>query len=385
MNGTALTKTDLAAWRSLLARPEGSLLLGATGIYLASSLVLPFLANESVALLFIFACAIFYYMQTRTISSLILPAIPAMILFTASGTMMLPAAFFAIVFGGACGAILLLSAKALRENALLLLLPLAAYTVAAVFGPSPAVALLSLLPIPVAVVATFAVRRCTAFTPAVAMLALTVGAELLVAAIIPLALGGLLDASLLPGFVEALGDELIAALEEAGALYADAGITIEISETAIRNLLAGIINLSPAIFALTAMVIAYFTWRTLALLLVSFGVLPRLPRFLVTPTMSVVAAGLFLLAYLVALIANAETATPTGAVAQNLSLILEPGLALVGVGNLLRRDTPRSCLSLLALILLVYLVWSNPAAALALAAFLGAVHVLLQAFQSQKQ
>ena len=384
MNGTALNKTDLAAWRSLLARPDASALLVAATLYLVSSLILPLATNESLCLLFVVACAAFYYMQTRTISSLILPAIPAMLLFTLGGSMMLPAAFFAIVFGGTSGAMLLLSARTVRHDAVLVLLPVAAYTGAILLGASPAVACLALFPLPVAVVAALAVRRCTAFTSAVAILSGVIGAGLLAALLIPLAINGLLDVSLLPAFVDTLGDTLIAMLEEATALYAEAGVTIEISEMAIRNLLSELINLSPAILALVAMVTAYFTWRILCVLLTSFGMLPRLPRIMVIPTMSVIAACLFLIAYLTALVANAEAVTPVGAVALNLSLILEPGLALVGVGNLLRRDAPRSCFSLLALVLLVYLVWSNPATALALAAFFGALHVLLLAYQNTK-
>lgn len=385
MNGTALTKADLAAWRSLLGRPDASSLLVSALLYLASSLVIPHAANESLSLIFVFALAAFYYLQTRTIASLIPPAIPAMILFTASGTMMLPAVFFAIVFGGSCGAMLLLSAKNAKQRALLLLLPLAATVGALLFGAAPAVALLALLPLPCAIVAALAVRRCVSFTPAVLSLALAIGGGLLIALLWALAANSWLDASLLPSLVNTLSDALISALDEVRALYAEAGVVIEISETAIRNLLASLINLSPAIFAIIALVTAYFTWRTLAVLLLSFGVLPRLPRLLVVPTVSATAAFLFLIATLTALVANMETATLVGAVAQNLALILEPGLALVGVGQLLRRDAPRSCLTLLTLILLVYLVWSNPASALALAALLGAIHVLIGFFKDLKK
>ena len=305
-------------------------------------------------------------------------------MFTASGTLALPAAFVAIVFGSCGGAILLLGAKTAKEKALLALLPLTAYGATVLLGASPLVALLALLPLPCAVVGAVAVRRCMAFTSAVLALSLAIGGGLLAALLTSLAVSGLLDLSLLPSFIDAVGDTLIATLDEAIALYAEAGVTIELSETAIRNLLASLVNLSPAIFALCAMITAYFIWRTLAIWLVSFGVLPRLPRLLVLPTMSVTAAVLFLLATLVAFIADAETATPVGAVAQNLALILEPGLALVGVGSLLFRRATRSCLSLIALAVLVYLVWSNPAAALALAAFYGALLVLFDFFQTLK-
>ena len=385
MNGTAINKTDLAAWRSLLSRPSATSLLAAAALYLISALVLPFAAYQTVSLMFVALCALFFYMQTRRVAALIPPAIPAMLLFAASGSMMLPAAFFAIVFGGACGAMLLLSAKKPSRDILpLALLPIAAYLAAFLLGKTPLVALLTLLPLPVALLAAFAVRRCTPFTPAVAMLAAMIGAGLLTAAGIALATLDLFDLSLLPSFLEALGDAVMAALEEAKALYAEAGVTVELSEVAIRNLLATLVNLSPAIFAVLCLVTGYFTWRTLAILLVSFGVLPRLPRVLVLPTMSATAAALFVISYFTALIANAEAATLAGTVAQNVSLILEPGLALVGAGRLLRRDAPRSCLSLLALIALVYLVWVNPATALAAAALYGAVHVLISAYQNAK-
>ena len=383
MNGTALNKTDLAAWRSLITRPNGTSLLWGAALYLASSLLLPFAANETVSLLFVGACALFFYMQTRTLASLIAPAIPAMLLFSVSGSMLLPAAFFAIVFGGACGAMLLLSAKT-PSDSVLVLLPIGAYLGALLLGSTPLVALLTLLPLPVALAAMLSVRRCTPFTPMIIALTATVCVSLLAAAGVALASLDLLDVSLLPTFLSSLGDEVIALLEEAKALYAETGVTIEISETAIRNLIAELINLSPAIFIIACMITAYFTWRTLAVLLVSFGALPRLPRILTVPTISVTAAILFILAQLAAMIANAKTVTPFGAVAQNLALVLEPGLALMGLGQLLRRNAPRSCFSMLALIVLVYLIWVNPATALAVAALYGAIHVLITSYQRAK-
>ncbi|MBR2463942.1 MAG: hypothetical protein IKB41_00720 [Clostridia bacterium] len=383
MNGTALNKTDLAAWRSLITRPSGTSLLAAAALYLFSSLLLPFAANETVSLLFVGVCALFFYMQTRTLASLIAPAIPAMLLFSVSGSMLLPAAFFAIVFGGACGAMLLLSAKSPRDF-LSVLLPIGAYLGALLLGATPLVALLTLLPLPVALVAMLSVRRCTPFTPMMIALTATLCLSLLTAAGVALASLDLLDVSLLPTFLSSLGDEVIALLEEAKALYAETGVTIEISEAAIRNLLAELINLSPAIFIIACMITAYFTWRTLAVLLVSFGALPRLPRILTVPTISVTAAILFILAQLAAMIANAKTATLFGAVAQNLALVLEPGLALMGLGQLLRRNAPRSCFSMLALIVLVYLIWVNPATALAVAALYGAIHVLITSYQRAK-
>lgn len=384
MNGTVPKKSDLAAWLSLITRPDATKLLAAAVLYLFSSLVIPFTASETLSLIFVLVCACFFYMQTRTAISLVAPALPAIFLFSLSGSMMLPAAFFAIVFGGACGAMLLISARDPRRDTVLILLPAAAYLVAFLLRGDAINALLTLLPLPVAIVAALLVRRCTSFTASVAALTATVAAGLLVAGGATLAIFRILDVALLPSFLEALTDGLMELIEQNAALYAEAGITLEISALDIRNILAMLTNLSPALFILTAMVTAYFTWRTLSVLLVSFGALPRVPRLLVMPTMSVTAAVLFLVAQLTALIANAETVTPTGAVAQNLALILEPGLALLGIRQLLGRDTQRSCLSFLLLIAIAYLFFNDPAAALAITALVGAVHVLICALHSAK-
>ena len=384
MTGTASKRPELAAWQSLIARPDATRLLAAAALYLLSATVIPFVTNESVALLFTLICACFFYTQTRTLISLVAPAVPAFLLFSVSGTMLLPAAFFAIVFGGACGAILLIGAKDPKRDVILILLPVAAFLAAFFLRGDAVNALLTLLPLPVAIAAALAVRRCTPFTASVAALTATVAAGLLVAGGVTLFLFDMLDLALLPAFLEALANGLIDLLHENAALYAEAGLTLEITPTDIRNMLAELTNLAPALFTLTAMVTAYFTWRTLSVLLVSFGALPRMPRLLVTPTMSVTAALIFLIAQLTTLVANAETATVAGAVAQNLTLILAPGLALVGARQLTRRDQPRSCLSVLLLFAIVYLVFSSPAAALAVTALLGAVHVLIDAFGNAK-
>ncbi|MBQ9801457.1 MAG: hypothetical protein IJW51_00070 [Clostridia bacterium] len=386
MNGTALSKNDLAAWRSLIARPDITKQLTAAAVYLISALVIPFCANESVALIFVAACAVFFYTQTHALSALLAPAIPAVLLFSLSGSMVLPAAFFAIVFGGAAGGLLIATAKEFWQAPALFLLLAAAYAAALLLGADVRVALLTLLPLPAALVAGLATRRCLPFTTAIAAIAAAIGAALLLSGGIALSSAGLLNASHIPAFLDLLTEGILTMFEKSRAIYAEAGLTVEIALSAgdVRNLLAELVNVSPAILAILSMVTAYFVWRVLTVLLVTFGALPRMPRLLVTPTMSVTAAILFSLACVVFMIADRETATLTGAVAQNIFLILEPGLALVGAGRLLRRDEARSCLSLLLLIGIVYLIWVDPAVAVTAAAFVGVAHVLITAFLAQK-
>ncbi|MBE6604309.1 MAG: hypothetical protein E7639_01205 [Ruminococcaceae bacterium] len=388
MNGITLNKTELAAWRSLIARPDTSTQLLIAALYLASALMLPFAANGVLALTFVATCAVFYYMQTRTLRAMLLPALPVAFLFFVSGSMLLPAAFCAIVFGGASGALLIATVKEKAHLPLVCLLPPVAFLAAWAFGAGPAVAALTLLPLPVALAAGLAVRLCKPFTSSVAAIAVALASVLLLTGTVVLSVLHLLDPTLLPDLLGTCADAMLELLAEQNALYAEAGLGAALplpDRREIVNMLTDLAYVSPALFGIICLVVAYFIWRTLCILLTALGALPRVPRVFSTPTMSVGAALLFLLSYLVVMIANASEITLTGIVAQNIGMLLEPGLALIGVGLLLRREGERSCLSTLLAIGMVYLLFTAPSAALSLAALAGATVVLLVAYQGAKK
>ena len=95
---------------------------------------------------------------------------------------------------------------------------------------------------------------------------------------------------------------------------------------------------------------------------------------------------MFLLSYLVVLIANASEITVTGIVAQNIGMLLEPGLALIGVGVILHRgDRRRSCLSTALAVSMICYLFTAPATAVAIAALVGAVVVLVAAYKGMKK
>ena len=94
-------------------------------------------------------------------------------------------------------------------------------------------------------------------------------------------------------------------------------------------------------------------------------------------TVSPVAAGVFVLSYLISLFAGA---TLVGTVCENLSILLMPVLVLVGVSVLMGKGAERSCLSHVLLLAVFISLWINPAVALGITALIGAVHILAARF-----
>lgn len=384
MNGATTKKTEYAAWRGLFSQPDTEKLCVAAAIFTASALIVPLSVNETLAMLFIAVCAFFYYLQTRTLTSLFLPALPTIILFSLGGSMMLPAAFFGIVFGGACGAMLIISVKNKKFYLLFALLPIAAYLIAFAVKGDPINALLTLIPLPVAIVAALVLIYAKPFVEAHLWLMGVIAAALLVALVITMAMLGILYPGFLTDLIEVLTKELTAMIGEASAAYAEAGIAFSISETDLKNTIAMTVNLSPAIFLVLSMITAYFTNLVMHRMLIGFGVLPRLPQRLTVPIVSVFAAVLFIFAYLVSLFGSTGEATVVGVVASNISLILEPCLAYLGFLLLFHRRESRSCLSLVFLFLMIGTLWLDPSLFIVLAAFYGAANVIIAAVMRKK-
>lgn len=386
MNGTVLSKTELAAWRCLLARPAGKELWLSAGIYLFASLIIPFAGIMELCALFIAACIAYLLTRTHTFVSVLAPGIPALALFTLSGSAAPSALFFAILFGGATGAILLLSVRNAREGLLLAGLPLSAFLAAWLITGNPLFALLGLIPLPIALIGAFAVRRCKPFCPAIAAIGTVLVTALIATGLI--AMLALNPAHLdflnhLPTLITTLEEAVLTALDEVAALYPEMAITAFFTPTMVHNMIALAVNLSPGIFIALCLVVAYFVWRTLCTLLVALGMLPRLPHVFTTPVPSIVSAILFILAFLVALLANSAY-TLVGAITENFALVLTPIFALIGFAALFGRGTQRSCLSMLLLIGMAYLLFNNPPLALNFAALYGAIHALIVAHHNKK-
>ncbi len=386
MNGTVLNKTELAAWRALLARPDGKALWLSAGLYLLAALIIPFAGIAELSMLFIAACIVFLLTATHAFGTILIPGIPALFLFSLSGSIGIPAVYFALLFGTATGALLLLSVRNVREGLLLTVLPLLAYIAVWLISGNPFTPLLTLIPLPLALISTFAVRRCKPFTVAVAAIGAVLTVTLLAVAIIAITAIDPQYFDLLhhiPALTEMLTAAVTEAVNEVAALYPEMAVTAIFTPTMIHNMIALMINLSPGMLIALCLIVAYLIWRTLCTLLVAHGMLPRLPRVFTTPLPSPVSAILFILAFLVAFFAGSAY-TPVGAVAENFALILTPVFSLIGFGVLFGRSAQRSCLSVLLLIGMAYLLFNNPPLAFTFAALYGAIHALIFSYQNAK-
>ena len=381
MNGTVLSKTDLAAWRGLLARPSGTELLLSAGIYLLASLIFPFAGFEALCGLFIAACIAYLLTRTHAFGTLLAPGIPALALFALTGSAALPALFLALLFGGAAGAILLLGAKKPYEYCLPLLLSAASFVAAWLTG-GLLTALTALIPLPLALVGFLLVRRCKPFCSAVATLAGVLVAILAASCLVALLTAGTRQLDV-PAFADALEAEMLAVVNETADLYPEMDVKAIFSPLMVHNMVALAINLAPGILVAICLVVGYFVWRTLCTLLVAMHILPRLPRVFTTPLPSAVSAIVLLATSLVALFAG-SAATLTGAVAENVALILIPVFALIGFAVFFGRQRERSCLSVFLLIGLAYLLFNNPLVGLKVIAVYGAIHALILAHRNAK-
>ena len=390
MNGTAKTNADLAAWQDMLERPGTLPLFLAALLYILSAFTVPFSDVMPVAVCLMVLCGVFFFFQTGSLFSIFLPGLPALLLYLVSGGASLPACFLAIVFGGAAGAILLTFADRPWHLALLSLVPAALSLVALFISRDPLQSLLTLLPLPVAVAGSVTIRRRISFFPAVALLATALGVTLTVAAVVVLAERNLLDVAYIGEFATLLEGEILAARDQVIAEFtqgtASSLITPEVigeltavlSDTAIHNAVAIVINATPGLFAALCLIVCYYLWRILTVLLVSFGCLPRVPATFERAEMSLVSAILFLLSLLVSFFAGGASSM-VGTVTLNFVLLLMPAFCFIGFGALFDRSAPRSCLSVLLLIGILVLLVNNPPAALTIAAVYGAIYSMIPA------
>lgn len=376
MNGIQKGSKEMAAWRALLTLPETGRLPELLLLFFVSLLAIPFALVEAIALIYLAIAAVFYYRLTARLASLLLPVLIGFLLYSFTGSLLLSALFFAVTVGGATGALLVSLVSKWQHGAALVAVPLLAYLAAFLYLRNPLAALLVLLPAVVALVGGLAVRNLFTYKSAVLLIAAALGVTLVAAGLITFFSLGLGGANPLVTLADTLREAIVTATEEMRGMYAEMEIPFPFTTEEVLLVAALVVNLLPAIFVICLLLTAYFAWRMLLQMLLSFGVLPRLPLRLALLDVSPYAAAMFMLAYLVSLVAGGGGDVAAGAVASNLALMLEPALALVGGKLLLHPGEQRSCISFVLLIFTVYLLWTNPGAALVFLSFVGAIHIL---------
>lgn len=390
-----LPRTERARWRDMLSSPERSHLLVAALMALLSALALPLCNNSTVATVYLVVVAVFLFRLTQSLFSVLIYAAPALLLSmfstflpgAAAQPLVLPAAFLALLIGGACGAFLFLHSRDLfGRRCLMLALPVVAYALAALITSDPIRALLSLLPLALAAVFALCLYFYIAHTDAVVIGTGVLLLLLSLTGIGALAYFGMLDGNPLTVFTDAVRGAINAGFAEMFELYAEAGIEMPLSDELVTLFADALINMLPALFIVACTVLCYLAWRTLLCLLIAWRTLPRLPQRIAALNVNLSTAIVFALTYVLALIGNSEAITLFGTVCQNLSLILEPVLALVGFHMLFGggRNKKRSCLTTLLIFAVIFLLFNSILSALDLLAFVGAFNVVAARFFARK-
>lgn len=380
---TLLKKADRISWREMLAAPGTSHTALVIALTLFSALAFALCNNFAIAALYLLFCLFFLLRLTRSLFAALFYVVPAFLLYAlcpflpgVTEPLMLPVAFLALIVGGAAGGFLFTHFHNPRKHWYLFTLPLVAYALPSLLTGDPLRGLLALLPLLLAAVYAISLSLCLTHNDAVILGIIVLVISLVCAGAITVAVCGLWTASPLAALAEAMRTVVETLLHEARALYLENGLDLGLSDIFIENVAAMMINIAPALFLIITSLVSYLAWRTLLCLLVAFRSVPRLPQRIAAFEVSATAAILFILSYFAAWIANAETATLFGTVAQNLSLVLEPALALIGFHAFLSPQNPRSCLSYLLALGFFFLLFSNPVIALTIAAFYGAVTIL---------
>lgn len=373
---------DSATWRDMLARPERGQVTLTLAFLFASLLIVPLCTVTQAASLYLIATVCFYYILVRSIPAMLGLGIPLLAVYGVTSSFSLTAATAALLLGGACGAFLLIhyhDPKNVRHWGLLLL-PALAYGAAALLTRDPVRGLLTLIPLSLSVVFAICVLGYRAHTPSVTGGAAALVGALALAFVVTLAVTGQLSGDPLGTLAARLNSAIIELFLDARTQYAELGVELGMTDVEIANTAAMTVNLLPAILLASAAIVSYLAWRALLRMMLAFGTLPRIPMRLAGFTMSAFSAVLFIVTFIAGLIANAEEATLVGAIFQNVSAVLEPGLALIGFVSLFVRSKTRSCLTYVLSFGLAFIVWSNPGVGLALAAFFGAINILMARF-----
>lgn len=383
---TVSKKAEKLRLTDMLTKPENGQ-AACLGIFcFLSCLILPLSDRPTLSALYVLAAAVFFYLLTHSIRAMLYYALPAFLCYILAHLLpalpdpiLLPTAFVALVLGGSCGGFLLIHYHDLKKYPYILAVPVAAYALSALITGDPLRGLLSLLPFALSVVAALCVLLLMKRTDATVLLTVTLAAVLLAAGLLTFAVMGL-KGSPLEFVTETVRSGIVSLFKDMEARYAEVGMSLGLTEVTVSNTATLLVNLLPAIGIVACAVTAFLLYRLLLQFLIAFRSVPSLPVRLAGFTMSRISAVLFLATYILSLVANYSTTTLFGTICDNVALVLEPGLALVGVTSLLPRGVAHSCLSTCLLMLVLILTFTNPLLGLALAAVIGAMRILLSRF-----
>lgn len=342
-----------------------------------------------VSLGVIIVCAINLITHIRAASVLVPPfCIVFFAYWMTNGQLTIPAICLCVLVIIRGGATLILLTK---HRWLLLLLPLAAYPLAlctTLFNPLAA--LVSLICFPAAALLAAGTVRNLPRVSVICMVSAGIAIPLLAALMILFykTYGGLTP-ELANRAMESLRATLLSnlqdTLQKAASATSASASSIPAANT-LNTLISRFLNLIPGLFVVACNILAFFLQASLLAELRVLQMEPYLTPEAVQIRMSLTSGILLLLALPTAWIASSmgtRSGEAVAAVADNLAMVLEPGLALIGFGDLLQRIRKAQS-GPFWLICLLMLICLSGSLILILIALWGAVSLILSAVRARK-
>ena len=312
--------------------------------------------------------ALFLWRFTRSSKGLIpLLVVTSVVVYYLTASMALTAGLLSLLFVVAEGGVLL-AVLPTKQMAWIPMIPLLAYAAALAVSRDPFMAAAALIPFPPMVVLALGTRNSAekenglTRVGVICATSLTLGLSILaVAALLLYRALGSLSADVLLAWIEALRAafiENILSAEIPEGLDPELVAQLEqlLTYSGAENMVNSAFNLLPAIFVVAVNVIAAVAQSIQFSTLRTFGFGDSLTDRVRIYRMSLISCLVFLAAYLIAFFENGDSSTLTGTVAQNVYIILLPGLALAGMIRItaaLTRKGPRGMGCLFFLIILI--------------------------------
>ncbi len=190
-------------------------------------------------------------------------------------------------------------------------------------------------------------------------------------------------ASLRGGLISKLADSLVFAYSQ----ISETGIGINYATEISTSLVASVFNFIPALFVLTMYVISYVLHALYVSLMVAQPENAENVKKAMTFKMSATSAVVYMVAFVATLILAYDGSELYATVAQNVSMILQPGLILVAFAFMSEymRGKNTSCLGFIAYLAVFFLLFNIPSLVLTVASFAGSTIVIISYFKNKKK
>lgn len=221
-----------------------------------------------------------------------------------------------------------------------------------------------------------------------AILASSVGTGIFTAAVLVLSVylaGGVLSGESITAIVEGARTSLIEFFELQLETIKNKLPEYDVSAIEPVTMVNGIFNLLPALIVFVLNAIAFFSQLSLLALLRLFGLYHKLERTDIEFKVSPVTAAVFAVSFILSMVLSPNLGVAL-AVLDNLSMILMPAMAVVGLmGSLPRREGNTVKVGCFPLLLSGSLMMFMPALAMVVLAVFGTVYTFMELFSTLKK